>query len=113
MQKRLRLQKKHDFNKVYKHGKVSANHQFVIYYRPSLDTKQFRFGISASKKIGNAVTRNSIRRRVKEIIRNMENRIISNVDIICIVRKPALELIHLELQRSLIHVLSRARLIRR
>jgi ribonuclease P protein component len=112
VQKRLRLQKKKEFNLVFKHGKVTANHQFVIYHKTCIDTNQFRFGISASKKIGNAVTRNNIRRRIKEIVRNMEHRIIVNIDIICIVRKPALDLNHLELKRSIIHVLSRARLIR-
>jgi ribonuclease P protein component len=112
VQKRLRLQKKKEFNLVFKHGKVAANHQFVIYHKTSKDTKQFRLGVSASKKIGNAVTRNTIRRRIKEIVRKMEHRIIFNIDIICIVRKPALELDHLELKRSIVHVLTRARLIR-
>lgn len=113
MHKSLRLKKKHEFNQVFKQGKVSANHQFVIYYRSRAETIKFRIGISASRKIGNAVARNKIRRRVKEIVRLMENQLVDNMDIVCIVRKPALELNHIGLKRSIIHVLSRARLIRR
>jgi ribonuclease P protein component len=111
VQKRLRLRKRQDFAKTYRHGKASANHQFVIYCRRVVAVEQFRFGISASKKIGNAVVRNLIRRRVKEIIRTMEDRISLHYDIVCIVRKPALELDYLSLQRSLLHILKRAGLL--
>lgn len=110
MQKRLRLRNKNDFAKVFKHGKAAANHQFVVYVKKS-QAESFRFGVSASKKIGGAVVRNRIRRRVKEIVRQMEPEIRKRVDIVCIVRKPALELDHEGLQRSLRHVFRRAELI--
>lgn len=111
VQRRLRLRKKEHFAKVFKHGKSAANHQFVVYVKPSPDAKPFRFGVSASKKIGNAVVRNRIRRRVKEIVRQMEPDIKPGVDIICIVRKPALELDYAGLKKSIHHVFKRANLL--
>lgn len=108
MQKRLRLRKKQDFAKVFRHGKAAANHQFVVYVRHSPEAVPFRFGVSASKKVGNAVIRNRIRRRVKEIVRHMEPFIKPRIDIVCIVRKPALDLDHAALTKSIHHVFKRA-----
>jgi ribonuclease P protein component len=111
VQKRLRLRKKEDFSKVFKHGKAAANHQFVVYVRTSPVAERFRFGISASKKIGNAVVRNRMRRRVKEIVRQMELQVKPHVDIVCIVRKPALDLDHNGMKKSIHHVFKRAELL--
>ena len=59
------LKKDSDFRKVYKHGKSFANRNLVMYI---LDNKSdsTRVGISVSKKVGNAINRNKIRRRIKE-----------------------------------------------
>ncbi|WP_309123369.1 ribonuclease P protein component [Paenibacillus sp.] len=111
MQKRLRLRKKEDFAKVFKHGKAAANHQFVVYVKHSQAAESFRFGVSVSKKVGNAVVRNRMRRRVKEIVRRMEPLMKPRVDIVCIVRKPALELDHTMLKKSIHHVFKRADLL--
>lgn len=97
---------------MFKHGKAAANHQFVVYVKTSPAVESFRFGVSVSKKVGNAVIRNRMRRRVKEIVRRMEPIVLPHVDIVCIVRKPALQLDHAGLQRSLHHVFKRANLIK-
>ena len=62
------LKKDSDFRKVYKHGKSFANRNLVMYI---LDNKSdsTRVGISVSKKVGNAINRNKIRRRIKESYR--------------------------------------------
>ena len=59
------LKKDSDFRKVYKHGKSFANRNLVMYI---LDNKSdsTRVGISVSKKVGNAINRNKVRRRIKE-----------------------------------------------
>jgi ribonuclease P protein component len=111
VQRRLRLRKKEDFAKVFKHGKAAANHQFVVYVKQSPEANPFRFGVSVSKKIGKAVVRNRMRRRVKEIVRQMEDEIKPGVDIVCIVRKPALDLDYAGLKKSIRHVFKRANLI--
>ncbi len=111
MQKQFRLTKKEDFNRVYRHGKSVANRQFVLYYMNGPATVHFRLGVSASKKLGNAVTRNRLRRVVKEIVRHHAPKIEKGYDMILIVRMPAVDMKYGELEKSVLHVLRRASLL--
>nr|WP_254635206.1 ribonuclease P protein component [Paenibacillus chitinolyticus] len=113
VEKKLRLAKREDFQKVYRYGKSAANHQFVLYYMPRRENEHFRLGISASKKIGNAVIRNRLRRVLKEIIRLNEERFPGGYDYIVIVRKPAVEMDFHEMEKSIYHVFKRAGLLRK
>lgn len=113
MQKKLRLTNRADFTRVYRHGKSFANHQFVVYWFNKPEIDRFRLGISASKKIGNAVVRNRMRRLIKEIVRKNEARIIDNVDMVFIVRKGAVQMSFQEMEKSILHVLKKASLIKR
>lgn len=100
---------------MYRYGKSAANHQFVVYYLPQpakLEGEEFRLGISASKKIGNAVVRNRMRRMMKEIVRLNADRMPIRMDVVLIVRKPAVEMEYADMERSILHVLKRAGLLR-
>lgn len=112
MQRENRLTRREDFNKVYRHGKSSANHQFVVYvlnrHTAASSEESFRLGISVSKKIGNAVVRNRLRRMIKEIVRLNGDKVAPRKDFILIVRKPAAEMEYDEMQKSILHVLKRA-----
>jgi ribonuclease P protein component len=70
-----RLRKRADF-KTVAGGKRVARRAFVIQARPRRGARddgspppQPRFGFTVTKKIGNAVVRNRIRRRLKEAVR--------------------------------------------
>jgi ribonuclease P protein component len=108
MQRKFRLRRRTDFAKVYRLGKSAANNQFVIYVRSSIEANPFRLGISVSRKVAGAVTRNRIRRAIKEIIRHYSVNIVTGVDLVLIVRKPAVNLDYNEMKSSLKHVLKRA-----
>ncbi|GJM75962.1 hypothetical protein HMSSN036_81780 [Paenibacillus macerans] len=86
MHKKLRLRNRADFNRIYRFGKSFANRQLVVYWSNKPDIERFRLGVSASKKIGNAVVRNRMRRLLKEIVRLHEAEIRDHVDLILIVR---------------------------
>ena len=60
-----RLKKNPDFKKVYTKGKSYGCKNLVIYYLPN-HSDHHRAGFSISKKVGNAVVRNRIRRYLKE-----------------------------------------------
>lgn len=111
VQKHYRLAKRKDFNKVYRFGQSAANRQLVVYYKPQPDVEHFKLGISVSKKIGNAVVRNRMRRVIKEIVRHLSHRIKHQVQIVIIVRKPAVEMEYKSLENSIIHIMKKVQLL--
>ena len=90
MKKEYRIKKNEEFASIIgnKHSKNSA--AFVVYY---VDKKldKTRVGISVSKKLGNAVERNRIKRQVREMIRSIIDFENCSKDLIVIVRKTYLE----------------------
>lgn len=57
-----RLKRKSDFDKLFSKGKKSYSRSLTMLYFPSED---FRIGYSVSKKHGNAVKRNRIKRLLR------------------------------------------------
>ncbi|MBH5319300.1 ribonuclease P protein component [Paenibacillus sp. GSMTC-2017] len=112
MRRKLRLRNREDFSRIYRGGKSFANGQFVVYWSKQRIADPFRLGVSTSKKIGNAVMRNRMRRMVKEIVRHLENRIVPNTDLILIVRKPATTMTLKEMEKSINHVLKKSGLLK-
>ncbi len=68
LQKTYRLKRRQDFRRVYQRGKSSANRVFVLCWRPNRNGVP-RIGFSVSKKIGKAVERNRVRRKLREACR--------------------------------------------
>lgn len=112
MHRKLRLRNREDFSRIYRGGKSFANGQFVVYWSKQPTADPFRLGVSASKKIGNAVVRNRMRRMIKEIVRHQANRIAPKTDFILIVRKPATKMKMKEMEKSVLHVLKKAGLLK-
>lgn len=61
------LKKNMDFERIIHNNKAFKYKDYVIYIERN-NEKSYHFGICVSKKIGNAVTRNKYRRRIKNII---------------------------------------------
>ncbi len=90
MKKELRVKTKQEFQHVLE-GKKLVTSSYVIYYIKN-DYDYARFGISASKKLGNAVIRTTIRRRVRSIIQQiMKENDLYVLDYVFIVRPSFLE----------------------
>ena len=104
MKKRFRVKKEKDFNAIFKEGKSFANRKFVI-YRLENNEQHFRVGLSVSKKLGNAVMRNRIKRRIRDILIEHKNQLVENVDFVVIARKGVEILDYAEMEKNLLHVL--------
>ncbi|HEV2288171.1 MAG TPA: ribonuclease P protein component [Candidatus Acidoferrales bacterium] len=63
-----RLVRRAEYEAVYRGGRRRSNQTFVIFVRPN-GLARDRFGMSVKKALGNAVLRNRIRRRIREILR--------------------------------------------
>ena len=95
------LKKNKEFKKVYENGKSYATRNLVIYCLNYEKGKKNRYGLSVSKKIGNAVVRNRLKRRLREIIREFESeKEFKGYDIIFIARKPVVNLDYHRLKRD-------------
>ena len=64
-----------EFQEVFKKGKSFANRQFVIYALEKARSRAFSIGLSVSKKIGNAVTRNQIKRYIRQAFLELKDQI--------------------------------------
>lgn len=90
MRRDLRLRATADFRRVRDEGRSWAHPFLILQAAPSnaVDGRT-RVGVSASKKVGGAVIRNRMRRRVREAVRLRYARLAPGWDLVFIVR-PAL-----------------------
>ena len=74
-----------DFRRAYGRGKSYTNPALVMYVRKNR-AGSCRIGITASKKIGNAVQRNRARRVIREAFRQVNLPLKGNYDVIFVAR---------------------------
>jgi ribonuclease P protein component len=113
MNKHQRIKKNAEFQKIFKRGKSFANRQFVVYCLAKEGQVDFRIGLSVSKKIGNAVTRNRIKRYIRQAFLEMKEEINPNMDYVIIARHQAASLDFHESKKNLQHVLKVAKMIQK
>lgn len=112
MKKEFRIKKNEEFSRVFNEGKSVANRQFVIYSLKKEGQNHFRLGLSVSKRVGNAVTRNRIKRIIREVFHEWKDDLKNEYDYVVIARKPTATMDYHEMKKSLHHVLKLARAFR-
>ncbi|MGX7594222.1 ribonuclease P protein component [Planococcus plakortidis] len=108
MNKQQRIKKNTEFQRVFKKGKSFANRQFIVYLLKG-EQEEFRLGLSVSKKVGNAVARNRVKRYIRQAFLELKDDLLPNADYIIIARPQAAKLNFHESKKSLEHVLKIAR----
>jgi ribonuclease P protein component len=88
--KRFRLRKSSDFQRVRRSGKAIA-HPFVVLLHLPNQLDQVRIGVAAGKSIGNAVQRNRAKRVMRAAMQTLLPSLKPGSDIVLIARKPLLE----------------------
>ena len=105
------LKKNHEFRRLYSKGKSTASATMVCYCRQN-GGGQNRVGFTVSNKIGNAVVRNRIRRRLREIYRLHESRLKCGYDVVVVARSRAAEADYHRLERDLLRSFEKLSLIK-
>ncbi|MGN1379354.1 MAG: ribonuclease P protein component [Bacilli bacterium] len=67
MNKKYIVKENTEFNEIINKGKKISNNEFIIFFKHKNELSP-KFGITAPKKIGNAVIRNKCKRQVRNII---------------------------------------------
>lgn len=80
------LTENHEYKRVYARGKSAVRPALVLYCLRNKKVKQARVGITASKKIGNAVKRNRARRLLRESIRALYPQLKPGYDLVLVSR---------------------------
>ena len=88
-----------------------GNKYFVLYYKENRENVNFRYAIGVSKKFGNAVSRNQIKRRIKEIIKT--NDFDRKYDFFIIVRNKTTDLKFNEIKLKLEKLFCESNLLRK
>ena len=105
-----RLRSNREFQRVYRVGRSWA-HPVAALHVASQPAGQ-RFGISVSKKVGNAVVRNRVRRRIREILRAQLVNCKQGFDAIVVARSAAAEAEFTSLVQAVADLIRRAGLLR-
>ena len=85
--RQARLTRGTDFARARSQGRSWANRLLVVCKVPN-HLSQSRLGFSISRRVGNAVVRNRVKRRLSEIVRLQYDLIESGWDIVIIARNP-------------------------
>lgn len=103
-----KLRKNSQFQRVYKRGKSYANKLLVVYVLKHPKDPTRRVGYTVSKKIGNAVTRNRVKRLMREAYRLNQHRLQDGVDLVFIPRQRILGASFHEVEKWMIRLFSKA-----
>ena len=111
LNKNNRLRKRYQFQYIYKSGKYISEKAVTLHYVPS-KTKSIKVGFAVTKKIGHAIKRNLIRRRLREILRKYLPSLKQNYNIILVAKEQILETEFAKLERQVVNLLNRADLFK-
>jgi ribonuclease P protein component len=87
VQRHLRLRRAEDFSRLRRVG-TSHPHRFLVLSCTPNELTHNRYGFIVSKHLGKAVTRNRIRRRLREIVRALDPQLTPGFDVVLIARQP-------------------------
>lgn len=107
LKKTNRLTKRKEFGYIYKKGTTTFSNFIGLYTVPT-NKKIARIGFSISKKIGKAHTRNLIKRRLSEIVRDILPNINQNFNYIFVARENIDTLSFDDLKGQVLYLLKKA-----
>ncbi len=104
MKKKNIIKEKRDFDRIFRfNNQTKSKYAFLYTYDTN---KEHRFGICISKKLGNAVTRNKLKRQIKDIIDKSKLHF-TNKDYIIVLKKSAVGTEYLLLKEDILNLLQK------
>ena len=108
---RRTLKKNSDFRRLYAKGKSAATPYMVLYCRPNRRGEN-RLGYTVSVKLGHAVVRNRVRRRLREIVRLHEPALKQGYDMVLVARGRSVSAPYRKLEASFLEACGKLGLLK-
>jgi ribonuclease P protein component len=87
-----RIRRSREFREIAEGGRRHSSSAFVVLVRPASPSGRTRLGITASRRVGNAVVRNRVKRRIREWFRRTGRAQLPGLDVVVIARASSAEL---------------------
>lgn len=100
------IKNKKIFNNLIHNGKFKKNNYFII-YNEKIDEDKINYGIAISNKVGNAVTRNKLKRQTRSIIDNNRNLFKNKHNYIIMIRKACTSVKYDDLESAFIELIEK------
>lgn len=111
MQRRFRLTRSEDINRVRQEGKSLANTILVLGFLPN-QINQSRIAVIAGRSVGGAVQRNLAKRRIRSAFQALYMGLNHGYDLVLIARKPILDVDYQKIVKGLHALLLQAGLMK-
>ena len=105
------LKKNYEFHRLYSKGK-SAVTPFLVVYARKTKRSSSRIGFTVSTKLGHAVVRNRVRRRLREIYRLHEAETLPGTELVIVARSRAVTASYRQLERAMLSALRKLEVLR-
>lgn len=110
LSKILILKKNKNFQTVYRLGRSYANRMLVVYVIKRND-QHSKVGFAAGKRLGNAVTRNRVKRLLREVYRLNQFRLVKGIDLLLVGRKPMTTVKYNVVEKSFLDIAKKAKIL--
>ena len=104
-QRFYRIRRSSDYDRTWREGQRYHTSHFVVIVNSGRECS--RLGITVSRKVGNAVCRNQLKRWIRELFRGHRKQFGLFLDVSIIAKRQAGHLSHLQLDRELLTVFAR------
>ncbi len=108
---RSTLKKNYEFKRLYNKGKTAVTPYMVVYVLKTQRGHR-RVGYTVSTKLGKAVVRNRVRRRLREIYRLNSDKLIDSADIVIVARSRCVDADYAKMERAFLHACTELGLLR-
>ena len=109
MKHTVALKQNHEFRRLYSKGRNAASPYFAVYCRRT-GRPYSRLGLTTGVKLGNAVKRNRVRRRMRELYRTNESKLRPGYDIVMVARTRAIFARYSDLESSFLRLMKKLEL---
>ena len=111
MKETTSIKENREFRRMYAKGKSGVSPYLVVYCRKNRRERN-RLGVTVGTKLGHAVVRNRVRRRLREIFRLNQDKLLQGYDIIIVARMRSVHAEYRELEGAFLRCCGKLSLLK-